>query len=69
MVEESNQSHTQNESRFGQMRKSIKWKRMNLKELKKIIGLILLMGSVRKDPRNDYWSTDPSVKTPIFSKR
>jgi hypothetical protein len=35
--------------------------------MKKYIGLILLMGQVRKDNVKDYWSTDPTVVTPVFS--
>ena len=36
-------------------------------EVKKYIGLILLMGQVRKDNVKDYWSTDPTIVTPVFS--
>ena len=36
--------------------------------MKKFFALILLVGHVRKDHINDYWSTDPYLETPIFSK-
>ena len=30
------------------------------------MGLIVLMGQVRKESVRDYWSTDPTISTPIF---
>jgi hypothetical protein len=32
----------------------------------KFLGLIILMGQVRKENIRDYWSTDPTISTPIF---
>jgi hypothetical protein len=34
--------------------------------MKKFLGLILLMGQVRKGNLKDYWSTDPTMATPVF---
>jgi hypothetical protein len=30
------------------------------------MGLIVLMGQIRKESVRDYWSTDPTISTPIF---
>lgn len=68
MVEESNRYHAQNESRFRQTNKSIKWKPINIINMKKMLGLILLMGQVQKPTRRDFWSSDQCIETPIFSK-
>jgi hypothetical protein len=35
-------------------------------EMRKFMGLIVLMGQVRKESVRDYWSTDPTIPTPIF---
>jgi hypothetical protein len=34
--------------------------------MRKFMGLIVLMGQVRKERVRDYWSTDPTISTPIF---
>jgi hypothetical protein len=34
--------------------------------MRKILGIIILMGQVRKDNIKDYWSTGPTVSMPIF---
>ena len=34
--------------------------------MRKFWGLIVLMGQVRKKNVRDYWSTDPTISTPIF---
>ena len=34
--------------------------------MRKFLGLIILMGQVRKENIRDYWFTDPTVFTPIF---
>jgi hypothetical protein len=48
--------------------KSLKWTDVTSAEMKKILRLILLMGQVRKDNVKNYWSTDPTNTTPIFSQ-
>jgi len=32
----------------------------------RFLGLIILMGQARKENIRDYWSTDPTISTPIF---
>jgi hypothetical protein len=46
--------------------KSQKWTDITKAEMKKFLGLILLMGQVRKENLKDYWSTDPTIATPVF---
>ena len=36
------------------------------KEMRRFLGLIILMGQVRKENIRDYWSIDPTLSTPIF---
>jgi hypothetical protein len=46
--------------------KTLKWSNITPEEMKKFMGLIVLMGKVRKESVRDYWSTDPTIFTPIF---
>jgi len=36
--------------------------------MRKFLGLVILMGQVRKENIRDYWSTDPTISTPIFPR-
>ena len=36
--------------------------------MKKFLGLIILMGQIRKSHWKGYWLTDPLLETPIFPK-
>jgi len=36
--------------------------------MRKFLGLIILMEQVRKENIKDYWSTDPTIFTPIFPR-
>uniref|UniRef100_A0A1A9URV2 PiggyBac transposable element-derived protein domain-containing protein n=1 Tax=Glossina austeni TaxID=7395 RepID=A0A1A9URV2_GLOAU len=36
--------------------------------MKKFMGLLILMGQVRKRTLHDYWSASPYIETPRFSK-
>ncbi|TEA37572.1 hypothetical protein DBR06_SOUSAS14910020, partial [Sousa chinensis] len=37
-------------------------------DTKKFLGLIILMGQLRKSHWKEYWSTDPLLETSIFPK-
>uniref|UniRef100_A0ABF7PQ92 piggyBat transposase n=1 Tax=Myotis lucifugus TaxID=59463 RepID=A0ABF7PQ92_MYOLU len=68
LVEESNRYYNQNRNNFKLSKKSLKWKDITPQEMKKFLGLIVLMGQVRKDRRDDYWTTEPWTETPYFGK-
>ena len=34
--------------------------------MREFVGLIILMGQVRKENITDYWYTDSTISTPIF---
>ena len=55
MVKKTNRYHVHNIHRFKQPKKSLKWRDVNIIELEKMFGLILIMGQVGKDDRSDYW--------------
>ncbi|XP_035209232.1 piggyBac transposable element-derived protein 4-like [Stegodyphus dumicola] len=42
------------------------WIDTNVVEMKKRLGLVILMGIVRKPEQDDYWSTNPGLHTSIF---
>ena len=42
------------------------WTDCSSAEMKKFVGLVLLMGIVRKPQLTDYWSTDDILCTPVF---
>nr|XP_012146326.1 PREDICTED: piggyBac transposable element-derived protein 4-like [Megachile rotundata] len=48
--------------------RTLKWSSVTPKDMKKFLGLIILMGQTRKDSWKDYWSTAPLVFTPIFAQ-
>lgn len=68
LVIESNRYYYQNIDRLKSQTKGIKWKDITIPEMKKFVGLIIFMGLVRKDRRNEYWTTDPVLETPFFGK-
>ena len=43
-----------------------KWKETDMSEMKRFIGILLLMGVIKKPSLNEYWSTDPLISTPFF---
>jgi hypothetical protein len=68
LAEQSNLYHRQNVDKWKMSPKSLKWTDITKTEMKKFLGLILLVGQVRKDNLKDYWSTDPTIATPVFSQ-
>ena len=45
------------------------WRPVTVDEMKKFIGITLLMGIIKKPKIQDYWSTDSLIETPIFSSK
>jgi hypothetical protein len=67
-AEQSNLYNRQNVDKWKMSPKSLKWTDIIKSEMKKFLGLILLMGQVWKDNLKDYWSTYPTIATPVFSQ-
>ena len=64
----SNLYHGQNAKKCEVSPKTLKRSNITPEEMRKFLGLIILMGQVRKESVRDYWSTDPTISTPIFSR-
>jgi hypothetical protein len=63
LTEQSNLYHAQNFKKWKVSPKTLKWSNITLEEMRKFLGLIILMGQVRKENRRGYWSTDPFFLT------
>lgn len=48
--------------------RTLSWAEVTTSDMKKFLGLVVLMGQIKKSHWRDYWSTDPLVEAPIFSK-
>ena len=46
----------------------LKWTDVTNHDIRKFLGLIILMGQTQKSHWKEYWSSDPLLKTPIFAK-
>jgi len=66
LTEQSNLYHSQNAEKWKISPKTLKWSNITPEEMRKYLGLTILMGQVRKENIRDYWSTDPTISTPIF---
>jgi hypothetical protein len=65
-TEQSNLYHSQNAQQWKVLAKTLNWSNITPEEMRKFLGLIILMGKVRKDNIRDCWSTDTTISTPIF---
>ncbi|XP_046145451.1 piggyBac transposable element-derived protein 4-like [Osmia bicornis bicornis] len=68
LVRESNRYHYQVIEKYRIISKTKKWTDITVSGMKKFLGLIVLMGQVKKDVLYDYWFTDRTIETPFFSK-
>jgi len=66
LTEQSNLYHSQNAEKWKVLPKTLKWYSITPEEMRKCLGLIILMGQVRKEIIRDYWCTEPTISTPIF---
>jgi len=68
LTEQSNLYQTQNAEKWKVSPKTLKWSNITPEEMRNFLGQIILMGQVRKENVRDYWSTDPTIYTPIFPR-
>nr|XP_031830867.1 piggyBac transposable element-derived protein 4-like [Nomia melanderi]XP_031830868.1 piggyBac transposable element-derived protein 4-like [Nomia melanderi]XP_031830869.1 piggyBac transposable element-derived protein 4-like [Nomia melanderi] len=68
IVTETNKYYAKNSYKYRTSKSTGKWTELTIPELKKWFGLIIIMGLIRKGKLIDYWSTNPVIETPIFSK-
>ncbi|XP_014472553.1 PREDICTED: piggyBac transposable element-derived protein 4-like [Dinoponera quadriceps] len=68
LVRESNRYHYQAMEKYKIPSRVKKWTDITVPEMKKFLGLIVLMGQIKKDVLYNYWSTDRSIETPFFSQ-
>jgi hypothetical protein len=66
LTEQSNLYHSQNAEKWKVSPKTLKWSNITPEEMRKFLGLIILMGQVRKENIRYYWSTDPTISTFIY---
>jgi len=66
LTKQSNLHHSQNTEKREVLPKTLKWSIITPEEMGKLLGLIIFMGQVRKESIRNYWSTDPTISTPIF---
>lgn len=67
MVNESNIYYHQNKDKMCKGKKMSKRNDVSLAEMKKFLDMIIMIGQVKKDPKDDYWSSEFYTKTASFS--
>ncbi|CAK9820028.1 hypothetical protein ANTQUA_LOCUS10414 [Anthophora quadrimaculata] len=65
--EETNRYYLQNVHKYKYNSKQGKWRNVSCSEIKKVFGIFILMGQIRKDKIKEYWSVNPYLATPIIS--
>ena len=60
LTEQSNLYHSQNAKKLNVSPKTLKWSNITPEEMRKFLG------QVRKENIRNYWSTGPTISTPIF---
>jgi len=66
LADQSNFYHNQNSEKWKVSPKTLKWSNITPEDMRKFLGLIILLGQVKKENIRDYWSTDPTISMPIF---
>ena len=66
LTEQSNLYHSQNAQKWKVSPKTLKWSNITPEEMRKLFGLIILMGQVKKANKRNYWFTDSTISTLIF---
>jgi len=68
LAEWCNLYHSHNAEKWKVLPKTLKWSNITPEEMRKFLGLIILMGQARKENIRDYWSTDHTISTSIFPR-
>lgn len=68
LVIQTNLYHCQMKELYKNSAKTLSWAEVTTSEMKKFLGLVILMGQTKKSHWRDYWSRDPLVEAPIFPK-
>ena len=66
LPERSDLYHSQSVQKWKVLPETLKWSNIVPEEMRKFLGLIILMGQVREENTWYYWPTDPTFSTPIF---
>ena len=66
LTEYSNLYHSQNAQKWKVSSKTLKSSNITPEEMRKFLGLVILMGQIGKENIRDYWSSDSTISTPIF---
>ncbi|PNF23122.1 hypothetical protein B7P43_G06682, partial [Cryptotermes secundus] len=68
LCQETNRYYLQHREHYDRSYKALKWVDVTSAEMRKFFAIIFLMGHTRRDNLKEYWSTDPFLEIPIFSK-
>ena len=68
VTSQTNLYHQQNEKSYKKYNKASKWTDVTDSDMKKFLGLIILVGQIRKSHWKEYWLIDPLLETPTFPK-
>jgi len=66
LTEQSNLYHSQIAQKWKFLPETLKWSHITPEEMRNFLGLLILMGQVRKENIRDYCSTDTTISTLIF---
>jgi hypothetical protein len=65
LIEMSNLFHVQNALKWKVLPKTMTWSCNTPEEMRMFLGLIILMGQLKKENIGDYRYIDPTISTPI----
>ena len=66
LTEQSNLYHSQNAEKWKVLPKRLKWSHITPEEMRKFLGLIILMGEVRKENKETNGPMTPQFPHPFF---
>lgn len=68
LVRESNRYHYEVVDKYKVISRRRKWTDITVPEIKKFLGLVILMGQVEKNALCDYWPIDAIIESTYFSQ-